>query len=331
MFKAIRLLLLRLVAVSCLAMPGISARADTSWPQRPVTLLVGFAAGGATDGMARLYAQKLTEILGVQVLVDNRPGAAQLVAIRALRNAAPDGYVLYMGTGSSLAQGPGMRKDLPYDPLKDFTLIDMVATSPGIVIVNPAVPAKTLGELLDYAAKNPDQLNYGSAGIGTANHLQTAYLMARTGIRLNHVPYKSDSEVVREVVAGRLQMSISTAQVAMPMITAGRVRALAVTSVKPLSFVPGVPTLGEGGVKGIEGLDPFTFYGVVGPAHMPAELVSRLSSAFNDISKMPDVVEKMRTTLFAEPSIGTAATFRSFMEGEVAKWGEVGKSVKLTE
>ncbi|MDO8280862.1 MAG: tripartite tricarboxylate transporter substrate-binding protein [Burkholderiaceae bacterium] len=299
------------------------------YPNKPITMIVGFAAGGATDAVARLYAQKLSQRLQIPVLIDNKPGAAQLVAVNAVKTAPPDGYRLYMGTGSSLAQGPGMRRDLPYDPLKDFTPIALVGVTPGVAIINPSVPANNMKEFVEYVLKNPGKVNYGSAGAGTANHLQTEYFMSVTGTQMVHIPYKSDAEVVREVLGGSLQFSISTAQLTTPLIRTGKVRALAVTSSKPLPFVAGLPTLTEAGVKGLEGMEPYTFYGVVGPVGMPANVVNTLNAALNEISKMPDVIERMNGTLFTEPAIDSASGFRGFLEREVAKWRELGKKVKI--
>ena len=302
-----------------------------SYPNKPIRLIIGFSAGGATDSIGRLYAQKLSELLQQPVIVDNRPGANQIAAIRLLQSSPADGYNLYLGTGSSLAQGPGMRRDLPYDPLKDFTLIGMVATTPGAIVVHPGLPVSNIRELIAYSKTHPDAINYGSAGMGTANHLHTEYLMSAVGTRWTHIPFKSDADVVREVSENRIQLSISTTQTTIPLIKAGRLKVLAVTTNKPLKYLPGVPTLQETGVKGMDGLEPYTFYGLVGPMGMPADVVSRLNGALNQISSMPDVALRMSETFFSEVAMGSPASFRDFMDKEVAKWREVSKTVKLPE
>lgn len=302
-----------------------------NYPNKPIRLVIGFSAGGATDSIGRLYGQKLSELLKQPVVVDNRPGANQIAAIRLLQSSPADGYTLYLGTGSSLAQGPGMRRDLPYDPLKDFSLVGLVATTPGAIVVHPGLPVNSIRELVTFSKANPDAINYGSAGVGTANHLQTEYLMSAIGTRWTHIPFKSDADVVREVSENRIQLSVSTTQTTIPLIKAGRLKVLAVTTSKPLKHLPGVPTLQETGVKGMEGLEPYTFYGVVGPVGMPADVVARLNEALNQISSMPDVTQRMTDTFFSEVATGSPAAFRAFMEKEVAKWREVSKTVKLPE
>lgn len=298
---------------------------------RPIRLIVGFSAGGATDAVARVYAEKMGTILNTPVIVENKPGAAQILAVKTLMAAPPDGHTLYLGTGSSLAQGPGMRTDLPYDPLKDFSLIGLVATTPGVIIVDPNLPINSVKELLEYSKSHPGKLSYGSAGVGTASHLETEYLMSLTGDSWTHVPYKSDGEVVREIAAGRIQLSISTTQQAMPLIGSGQLKALAVTTAERLPYLPNVPALPQTGIKGIEGIDPYTFYGLVGPKGMPAPLVARINAAINEISAMPDVATRMRNILFADPRTSTPESFRAFMEKDISKWHVVGSKVKLTE
>lgn len=316
---------------AALALGSAMGAKAQDFPVRPIKLIVGFSAGGATDSIARLYGQKMSELLKQPFIIDNRPGGGQLAAIRALQAAPPDGYTLYLGTGSSLAQGPGMRKDLPYDPLKDFSLVGLVATTPGVIIIPATLPARTVTELLAYSDSHPDKLNYGSAGHGTASHLQVEYFMSLTGKHWTHVPYKSDGDVVREIGEDRIQFSISTTQQAMPLIRAGKLRALAVTTSQPLGYLPGVPMLKETGVKGLESIEPYTFYGLVAPTGTPAAVVRRLNEAINQVSAMPEVRTQMTDNLFSQPSTSTPAAFRGFMEKELAKWAQVGKTVKLPE
>ncbi|MES2480662.1 MAG: tripartite tricarboxylate transporter substrate binding protein [Pseudomonadota bacterium] len=321
----------RAICATALALGAALGAFAQDYPSRPVKLIVGFGAGGATDAIARLYGQKMSELLKQPFIIENRPGAGQLTAIRTLQSAQPDGYTLYLGTGSSLAQGPGMRKDLPYDPLKDFNLVALVATTPGVIIVPAVMPVRTVAELLAYSAAHPGKINYGSAGHGTASHLQVEYFQSLTQTKWTHVPYKSDADVVREIGEDRIQFSISTTQQSMPLIKAGKLRALAVTTSQPLSYMPGVATLRETGVKGLESIEPYTFYGLVAPNGTPAAVVSRLNEAVNQISGMPEIKSRMTESLFAEPATSTPASFRTFMEKEVAKWTQVGKTVKLPD
>jgi len=312
-------------AAALVARPSLAQ----SFPSRPIRLLVGFAAGGGADTIARLYAQKMQQILNQPVVVDNRPGASQLLAIRPMLAAPADGYTVTLATGSGLAQGPGVRKDLPYDPLKDFSLIGMVATAPGVFFVNPALPINSMRDLISYAKANPGKLNYGSAGVGAANHLQMEYVKHVTKVQMEHIPYKSDQEVTREVAAGSVQVGLTIAQFAIPLVASGKLRGLAVTGSTRLPSLPNVPSLAEAGVAELKDIDNYTFYGLVGPAGMPAAVVERLNDAINKVSAMPDVVSRMRDSLFYDPSAGTPASFRRYLEAELPKWREVGKSVKL--
>lgn len=314
----------------CLVASGLATKASAqAYPSRPIRILVAFTVG-ATDALARLYAQKLSEQLGVPVIVEAKPGAGQVLAIRTLQQSAPDGYTLYMGTGSSLAQGPGMRRDLPYDPLKDFTFLSMVATTPGVVVVHPELPGRNLRELVQRAMANPGKLNYGSAGVGAANHLQMELLMSRTGTQLTHVPYKNDVDMMLAISQGDVHVGLTTAQTAMPLIQSGKVRVLSATSRKRLSFLANIPALDESEVADLGALDPYSFFGLVGPAGMPAPVAARLTEAINKVSASQDVAARVRETLFSEPVTGSgSAAFRSFVQDELQKWSVVGRRVKL--
>jgi tripartite-type tricarboxylate transporter receptor subunit TctC len=307
------------------------ALAADPFPSRPIRILVGFGAGGGTDTIARVYAQKLQQLLNTPVVVENKPGASQLLAIQPMLNSPADGHTLFLGTGSSLAQGPGVRTDLKYDPLKDFSLVGMVATAPGVFFVNPSLPVHSMRELIAYAKANPGKLNYGSAGVGAANHLQMEYVKHVTGTSMTHIPYKSDQDVTLQTAGGDVHVGLTIAQFAIPMVLAGKLRALAVTGATRLQALPDVPSITETGVAELKGIDNYTFYGLVGPAGMPQPVIDRVSDAINKISAMPDVVSRMRQTLYYEPATGTPTTFRRYMEAEVPKWKQLGKSVKIEQ
>jgi tripartite-type tricarboxylate transporter receptor subunit TctC len=300
-----------------------------SWPSRPIKLLVGIGPGGTADVIARLYGQKLSELLDTPVIVENKPGAYQIPAIRSLQAAVPDGYTLYLGNGSSLALSPGARKDLGYDPMKDFTFIAPVGVSSAVLFVNPKVPVKTMSELIAYSIANPDKLNYGSAGAGTADHFKIEYLKAVTGLKATHVPYRSGTEVAREVAAGSVHMGLTTAQTPVPLLKAGKLRALAVTSPRSLAYLPGVPGTAEAGVKGFEEVEPYTFYGLVGPAGLPPAVVAKLNEAMNKAGSLPEVQARMREVLYVEPSTGTPNAIRQLAERELAKAADIAKRVNL--
>ena len=309
------------------ALAGIPARAQ-QFPSRPIKLLVGFGAGGSGDILARLYALKISEVLNTPIVVENKPGAFQLAAINPLLSAPADGYTLMLGTGGALVQGPVVRKDLPYDPLKDFTYIAMLTASQGVFIVHPSLPVHTMSELIAYSKANPGKLNYGSAGLGAINHLLPAYIAAVTGGSLTHIPLKSDAELVRDTVAGTLHVSATTTQFAMPMIQEKRVRPIAVTGAQRLKALPEVPTLSEERQEELKGFNGYTFYTLIGPRGMPAAVVEKLNEAANKVSAMPDVTTRLQS-LYMEAMPGTPAACRQFVEKELVKWREVGRKVPL--
>jgi len=313
-----------------LALPALPAWAQP-YPSRPIKIIVAFGAGGTADSIARLYGQKMSEVLNTPVIIDNKPGANQITGIRALMASPPDGYTLYAATGSSLVQNPALRPGLPYDPLKDFTLVGIAVTNPGVIFVSPALPIHTIKELVAYDAANPGKLNYGSAGLGTAGHLAAEALMSATGLKMTHVPYKSDSDVIREVMGGSVHVGIMTTLNTVQAVKAGQIRAIAVTSEKRLPYLPDVQALPEVGMKNLAALDPHTFISIVGPAGMPPDVVAKLSDAINKTSAMPDVVDRVRNTLNAEPTVGTPASFRQFVDAQLAIWRGIGKTVKLPD
>jgi tripartite-type tricarboxylate transporter receptor subunit TctC len=319
-----------MLAMLCLAATATVGASAQDYPSRPIRILLGFGPGGIGDLVARLYAQKMSELLKSPVIVDIKPGAAQMVAIRALQNSPPDGYTLYLATGSSLVHNPGLRKDLGYDPLKDFTLISMVDTVPAVIITNPSLPVRSMGELIAYLKANPGKLNYASAGLGSSTHLATEVFLNAIGATMAHIPYKSDADTAREVTAGTVQVGFLNAANAAPAIKAGNVRGLAVTTPSRLSQLPEVPTLAETGIEALADLEPHTLHALVGPAGIPVPIVARLNETINKISAMPDVEDRMRNTLLLEPAASTPASFRAFVEKELAKWTDLGKRVKIT-
>jgi len=300
-----------------------------SFPSRPIRILVGFAPGGATDVIARLYALHLQTALNTPVIVDNRAGASELLAIRPLLSAPPDGYTLWLAVGSSLSMGPAIRKDLPYDPLTDFSHVAMVATASGVFFANPTIPVRSMGELVSYAKANPGKLNYASAGVGSSSHLQMEYLMKAAGITMTHIPYKATNESTQAVVGGTVHVGLSPAQPVIPLALDGKLRALAVTGANRLRALPSVPTVAESNLSELRGLDGYTFYALVGPAKMPQAVVERINEAVNKVSAMPEVAARMRDAFSAEPLAMSVPAFRQYIDKEVGKWREVGKTVKI--
>ena len=301
------------------------------YPSKPIRLIVGFGAGGATDVIARFYGQKWSEILKTPIVIDNKPGAGQLIGIKTAMSAPTDGYTIFFGSGSAFSQGPGVRTDLPYDPLKDFTLIGMVSSAPGVIIVAPNLPVSNMRELIDYSKRNPSKLNYGSSGLGSASHLQTEYLMSLTGMKMTHIPYKSAADIIRELSVGSVHVGITPMESTMSQISSGRIRALAVTGSRRLKYLPDVPSVAESGVKGLEGIDPYTYYALAGPVGLPAGVVSKLNDTINRVSKTPAVAAQVRDQLFNEPSVSTPDSFRKFIEADLMKWKQLRGTVKFNE
>jgi tripartite-type tricarboxylate transporter receptor subunit TctC len=298
------------------------------FPSRPIKIVVGFGAGGATDTLARFYALKLQDALGTPVIVENKPGAQELLAAQPVMSAPPDGYLLWMGTGGALAQNPGVRRDVPYDPLKNFTPVAIVSEAEAVLFVRSDVAVNSLAELVAVGKATPGKLNYGSGGIGSGNHLGMEYLSSVTGASFTHVPYKSDSEVTRDIMGGNVDIGLIIAQFAIPLVKEGKVKPIAVTGSQRLSELPNVPTIAEAGGAPLRGMGSYTFFGVMGPAGLPAPVLQRLSEAFNKVAAMPDVQQRMREFM-QRPVTATPAEFRQYLERELGKWREVGTRVKI--
>jgi tripartite-type tricarboxylate transporter receptor subunit TctC len=298
------------------------------FPSRPIRIFVGYGAGGGTDTLARLYAAKLQEVLNTPVVVDNKPGAQELLAAQPVMNAPADGYTLWMGTGGALAQNPGVRRDLPYELLKNFTPVALISEAEAVLFVRSDVPVNSLADLVSHGKAHPGKLNYGSGGIGSGNHLQMEYLTSVTGASFTHVPYKSDVEVTRDIMAGNVDIGLIIAQFAVPLVKEGKIKPLAVTGTQRLKELPNLPTIAEAGGAPLRGMGSYTFFGVMAPAGLPAPVAQRLNEAFNKVAAMPDVEQRMRD-LMQRPMAVTPADFRQYLERELGKWRDVGKRVKI--
>lgn len=315
--------------VSSVAASG--ALAQSPYPSKTVRILVGFGSGGATDTIIRLYGQKMAELLGTSIVVENRPGANQLVAIRALLQAPPDGYTLYAGTKSSLVQNPVLRTGLGYEPLKDFSLVGLMATIPGVIFVNVDLPVRSIAELVAYATARPGSLNYGSAGVGSADHLAAEAFQSITGTRLVHIPYKSAADEIREAMTGNVHLVIAPLATTVPFIKANKIRALALLARSRIATLPEVPTVGEVGVRGLSDLEPHTYIALVGPAGMPPPIVTQLNDAINKVSAMSDVASRVRDDLGSDPAIITPVEFRESVVRDLALWKGLAKNINLPE
>jgi tripartite-type tricarboxylate transporter receptor subunit TctC len=285
---------------------------------KPVRIVIGLAPGGATDIVARAIAQKFTESFGQSVLVDNRAGAAGSIAAALVAKSPADGYTLLI-VSSSYAINPGLYNDLPFDPLRDLVPISLIAEAPLLLVVNPALPARTVGELLALAKARPGALNYSSGGNGSSGHLAGELFRSLTGVSLTHVPYKGAGPATVDVIAGQIHMTFASVVSALPHVKAGRLRALGVTSEKRSAALPQLPTISEAGVKGYR---TGSWYGALAPAGTASDIVARLSAEFAKTVKLPAMQERL-VGEGAEPIGSTPAQFAGFLEGEIAKWRKV--------
>lgn len=306
----VRLLLLAVVAS---ASPATWAR---DYPTRPVRIIVGFAAGGVTDIMARIVGQKLGESFGQQFVIDNRPGAGSAIASEITAKADPDGYTLLM-IGTSFAINAGVYKKLSYDPLKDFAAVILVSSAPQVLVANLSLPAKSVTELIDLARAKPGQLNFASSGNASTSHLAGELLKTMANINLTHVPYKGGSAVMMtDVISGRMELLFLSLPGALPQIKAGRVRAIAVTSTKRSSAAPDVPSFAESGVPGYEAT---SWNGIVAPAAIPKQIVVKLNAEILRMLRRSEVIDAI-TRQGADPLGSTPAEFDAYLKTEVAKW-----------
>ena len=258
------------------AVAGPASALAQDYPIRPIRFIVGFAPGGVADLMARSLGQKLTQGLGEQVVVDNRPGGGGLIGMRIAAEAAPDGYTLLMGSSTQFSINPALRK-VPYDPIRDYTPITQAALTPVILTVHPSSPSRSLQELIKLAKAKPGQvMNFGSTGFGGAPHIAAELLQRVAGIKMNHVPYKGGGPVVIALLGGHVQMSFGAVSTSLPHLRGGRLRALGVTSAKRLTAIPDVPTFAESGLPGFE---VEQWYGVFAPARVPPAIVRKINAA----------------------------------------------------
>lgn len=319
----------RLLIGTCamLAMMPFATAAE-QYPSRPIHLLLGYAAGGGMDYLARLIGPKLEQQLGVPVVIENRTGASELMASRPVMTAAPDGYMLWLASGGAAVQGPGVRTDLHYDPLKDFTPIALLAEGEAVLLVNNAAPVKSMKDLAAYTKAHPGKLSYGSAGVGSGSHLTVEYLMSLTGGSMLHVPYKGDVESTRDAMAGNVDFVMAMVQTSTPLVKEGRLTALAVTGPQRVQSLPDVPTVAESGIPELAKVGSYTFYGVMGPAGTPPALVKQLNEAFNKALQAPDVAQKLKDISLRAPNVGPAE-FGQYLQRELAKWQALRGKVKV--
>ena len=301
----------------CCAVPA----GAQSWPAKPVRLLIGFSPGGPSDILSRLVGSKLAEGLGQPFVFDNRPGAGGNIAAELTAKSPPDGYTVLMGNNSILATNHVLYKNPGYDPVKDFEPVALIAAQPNILVVHPALPVKTVKELIVLAKAKPDALNYASTGSGAAAHLAAELFKSMTGTRMVHIPYKGAAPALTDVLAGQCQVMFATSLSVQPHIQAGRLRPLAVTTAQRARANPDLPTVAEAGVPGFEAN---TWHGMVLPARTPPAIVGRLNAEINKVLHNADIRQRIEG-LGGEILGGTEKAFAAYIEAEIPKWTRVVK------
>ncbi|MDI1271011.1 MAG: tripartite tricarboxylate transporter substrate binding protein [Polaromonas sp.] len=311
--------LLTVALCACLSFAA-AAQAD-NYPSRSIRIVVPFPPGGATDAAARLVATRMSEKWGQPVVIDNRAGAGGNVGSDIVAKSAPDGYTLVMGVTGSHAINISLYSKMPYDPVADFVAISQVAVVPNVVVVHPSVPARTLAELVALAKREPGKLNYASLGNGTAAHLGMELLKSAAGIDITHVPYKGSAPAVTDLLAGQVQVMVDGLPSALQHVKAGKLRAIALTSLHRAPALPDLPTIAET----YPGFYADAWSGLFAPKGTPAAIVNQLSTEVQRILRLPDVREKL-AALGAEPVGSTQTEFAAHVKREIDKWAQVVKT-----
>lgn len=306
------------------AAQAASAGSGQAYPSRPIRVIIPQSAGGSTDLAARAVTQRLGDVLGQPVVVDNRPGAGSLIGTDLVAKAAPDGYTL-LGVAASFSINPSLHARLPFDPVRDFAPISRLCAFPHVLVVHPAVPAKSVKELIALARAKPGQLNVATSGVATSTHMAAELFMYMTGTKMTTVPYKGGAPGNVALVGGEVQLYFATISTALPHIRSGRLRALAVTTRKRSAAAPDFPTIAEAGVPGYEHA---SWVGMLAPAGTPPAVVAKLNSEIVRIVHLPEVKEYfLRDGL--EPEGDTAKVFAADIRNEIAKWLKVVKAAGI--
>ena len=315
----------RVVMAGLIAAPSL-VRAQGRWPSQVIKFVVPFAPGGSTDILGRVMAQKLEPVLGASIIIENRAGAGGSIAANQVAKADADGHTFMMGHIGTLAFTPSLYPNLPYDPVKDFAPVALVATVPNILAVHPSLPVRTFAEFIAYAKANPGKLNYGSGGVGSAAHVAGAYLAYQGGFQATHVPYRGTAPMVNDLVAGTIQFTLTGGPAVLPQAAGGRLRALAVSSRERVSFAPDLPTIADSGLAGFEAVQ---WYGLVAPSRTPAAIIERMNREMNALLASPELEQTLRTDgAIAAPT--TPDAFGKHIEAEITVWRDVIRRAGIT-
>ncbi len=312
----------RSLAVFCILAPSIACA--QSYPDRPIRFIVPFAPGGTNDIVARLSGAKLAEKLNQSVVVDNRGGANAVIGTEMAARALPDGYTLLM-VNINFAINPAMMGKLPYDALHDFAPVSLLATSPTVLVAHPSLPVASVADLVNYVKANPGKLNYSTSGSGSSTHIPMELLIALSGMQMTPIHYKGGGPAMLDLLSGRVPLGFTTILSVQQHLKSGRLRALAVSSVRRSASLPNVPTVAESGVAGYEFVG---WWGVVAPARTPASVINRLNAEFVKIQREPFMTDLLGQE-GAEPKTDTPDGFAKFLRAETAKWGKVARDNHL--
>ncbi len=306
--------------VACVLAALSSGLWAQSWPSKPIRMIIAFPPGGPTDLVSRVLAQKLSEQLGQQVFVDNKPGAGGNIAAELAAKAAPDGYTVFYNT-SAIVIGPALYGKVNYDTLKDFAPVLLTASVPLVLVVNPQLPAKSVKEFLELAKTRAGTLNYSSSGTGTITHLASAMVSTQTGIQTQHIPYKGSAPGLVDLASGQTQFMIDTMNTVLPYVRDNRLRGLAVTSSKRSALMPELPTLAEAGLPGFEAA---AWQGIVVPVGTPVEIIQKLNAETNKALTHPDIRARLAAQ-GADILGGTAAEYAAYLRSEMPRWAKAVK------
>lgn len=315
-------------AVAAAAVPSLvtQASAQAAWPTKPIKLLVGFAPGGGTDIVGRALAPKMGEVLGQSVVVENKAGAAGTIAANEIARAPADGYSLLMGHSNSNAIAPFVQAKIPYNPATDFTPITYLGYVPNVLVVHPSLPVNSVADLIALAKQKPNQLTYGSSGVGSTQHLAGALFCKIAGIQMIHIPYKGSGQAVIDLVAGQINMNFDTMPPVLEHIRSGKLKALAISTPKRLPQLANVPTFGE---VGINGFDVTNWYSVMGPKNMPAEVVNKIDRAVKAAMADPKNKASLEAQGLQTSGAATPAEFAAFLSAELEKYAKLVKELNV--
>jgi tripartite-type tricarboxylate transporter receptor subunit TctC len=292
-----------------------------AWPSKPIRLVVPFPPGGGTDIIARATSQGVAAATGWPFVIDNRPGAGGNLGMEVAARAPADGYTIVIGQTSNLAINPTLFPKLPYDPLKDFAPVVLLANAPLVMVTGVGTPYRTLADVIDAAKAKPNALNFASSGIGTVAHLTIELFQRAAGIRTNHIPYKGAAHALPDVISGRVQLFMASVPTLIGQIRGNKLRALAVTSATRVDDLPDVPTINESGYKGF---DAVTWFGLLAPVGAPKDVIARLNAEFNKVLQNPELRKKLGDE-GADPAGGTPEQFAALIRYEIPRWGKIVK------